>query len=167
MCATDIYVLRIIQKRPNVKLFLGMISILLLVSGALVIALGKNSFDHFRLMAYVLFGHLTFVSFASAIIFFRCNKVIAVVLMALSVLLVGIAVDAFLIEPKRLEISTFRLPSEKIRTPLRILVFSDLQADEFGEYEKNAFVAAMKQKPDLILLTGDYFQPTTSRCVLH
>ncbi len=70
----------------------------------------------------------------------------------------AIAVDAFLIEPKQLEISTFRISDKKIQTQLRILVFSDLQADQFGEFEKKAFSLALAQKPNLILLTGDYFQ---------
>jgi predicted MPP superfamily phosphohydrolase len=44
---------------------------------------------------------------------------------------------------------------------LRIVQMSDLQANRIGEHEDRAVQTALAQKPDLIVLTGDYVQPRT------
>jgi len=73
---------------------------------------------------------------------------------ALALLLV--AVDAFLIEPHWLELSRVRVESDKVERPLRVAVLSDLQTDRVGDYERRAVRAVLDERPDLILMPGDY-----------
>ena len=46
----------------------------------------------------------------------------------------------------------------KITRPVRIVVLADLQTDEIGPYERDVFRRILQEKPDLILLAGDYIQ---------
>ncbi len=74
-------------------------------------------------------------------------------------LLLGlVAVDAFLIEPRWLEVSRLTLASEKIARPVRIVVLADVQTDRSGPYEARVLEVVMAQSPDLILFAGDYVQ---------
>jgi hypothetical protein len=72
--------------------------------------------------------------------------------------LVAIGVDAFLVEPHRLVVARYTVTSGEIDRPLRIVVLSDLQADDIGAYERQVFARATAQGPDLILLPGDFVQ---------
>jgi hypothetical protein len=88
-------------------------------------------------------------------------KIIANMFLAMALLVVAISIDAFVIEPHWLEVTNVKLSSSKISKPLKIAVLSDLQTDQIGEYEKAAVKRVMKEKPDLILLPGDYIQCLT------
>lgn len=70
----------------------------------------------------------------------------------------AVAVDAWFIEPQWLEVSHFRLQSEKLKEPLRIAVLADFQTDNIGAYEERVLRAAQAENPDLILFAGDYIQ---------
>ena len=37
-------------------------------------------------------------------------------------------------------------------------MLADLQTDKFGDYERGVLRRVMEEKPDLILLAGDYIQ---------
>ena len=50
------------------------------------------------------------------------------------------------------------LSSSKLKKPLRIGVLSDLQTDHVGNYERQALQTILDNKPDIILLPGDYIQ---------
>ncbi|CAN5145920.1 hypothetical protein BH11CYA1_BH11CYA1_34370 [soil metagenome] len=88
-------------------------------------------------------------------------KMIANGLLAMALLVVAIAIDAFAIEPHWLEVTNVKLSSSKITKPIKIAVLSDLQTDCIGEYERSAVERVMQEKPDLILLPGDYIQCLT------
>ena len=80
---------------------------------------------------------------------------------ALAVLAVvggAVALDAFFIEPFRLEVTRVRVESPKLKAPLRIVVLADLQTDAIGAHEERAIRLLLDEKPDLILLAGDYLQ---------
>ena len=68
--------------------------------------------------------------------------------------------DAWLRQPKALEISTTRLATEKIPAgrELRIVQLSDLHLDSFNEYFRQVASKTNALKPDMILLTGDYVE---------
>lgn len=65
-------------------------------------------------------------------------------------------VDAYHIEPYRLQIRRHTMAGPDLKAPLRVAIVADLQMEELGEYEKNALRAVMNERPDLILLLGDY-----------
>jgi len=88
-------------------------------------------------------------------------KVLANIFAALALLVVAIGIDALLVEPNWLEITHVVLESKKITKPIKIAVLSDLQTDRIGEYEASAITKVMSEKPDLILLPGDYIQCLT------
>jgi len=80
-------------------------------------------------------------------------------MLAAAVALVLIAADALLIEPYWLEVSHWKIISPKLHRPLRIVVVADLQTDSLGAFERAVLRRALEEKPDLILLAGDYVQP--------
>lgn len=70
--------------------------------------------------------------------------------------LVGIfAVDAFWIEPYRLQAETYTIPAT---TQVRVAVIADLQTDAIGAHEARAFAAVAAWAPDLVVFPGDYLQ---------
>ena len=74
-------------------------------------------------------------------------------------LLIGaVGVDAFLVEPTRLEVSHHRVAVPGLVAPMRIVVVADLQTDHVGDFEREALQAALDQRPDLVLFPGDYLQ---------
>jgi predicted MPP superfamily phosphohydrolase len=72
---------------------------------------------------------------------------------ALNALAVICAIYA-LIEPYRLEV-THHVVHAKVTRPLRIAHVSDLHTGGFGLREKALLAALEKEKPDLVVLTGD------------
>ena len=158
LLVTDIVTLGIIQQSKKLKIALGMCFVLMIGGVLLAILLGKNGFDQMRLCSYAVFLHLTVVLIGCILVSYRSNKLATVFISIFVFLLIGVAVDAFLIEPKQLEQNTFTITSSKIRKPKRIVVLSDLQADQFRDFERKALDFSVKQNPDLVLLTGDYFQ---------
>lgn len=73
-------------------------------------------------------------------------------------LLGGLAIEAFLVEPGSIEVNTFELHSDKVTEPLRIVVLSDIQTDHVDAYTREAIALGLAQEPDLVLLPGDYIQ---------
>lgn len=72
--------------------------------------------------------------------------------------ILAVGVDAFAIEPHRLEITRYEVGTAKLDRPLRIVVLSDLQTDHVGEYERRVVRTALDLEPDLLVLPGDYLQ---------
>jgi len=77
---------------------------------------------------------------------------------AFALALWGIAVDAFLIEPRWLEVTSIELGSPRVAAPVRIVVLADLQTDRIGSYERRVLAEVAALDPDLVLLPGDYLQ---------
>ena len=74
-----------------------------------------------------------------------------------AVLLLGITVLLWCFVGSRhgLELSSYALSSPKISAPIRIVQLGDLHNSEFGEANSRLVTLVKKQRPDLILLTGD------------
>jgi hypothetical protein len=117
-------------------------------------------FEIVDLTADALFYHAAACLLGSALLLRKAAKKTAVVSALAAVLIVGVAVDAFLIEPTWLEVSHYRFASPKLSRPVRIVVLADLQTDECGPYERRVLEETLAQQPDLILLAGDYLQTT-------
>jgi predicted MPP superfamily phosphohydrolase len=130
----------------------------LVLAVALAEVFEQSLFAAIRLVAYGVFLHGFVVFAGSALLLWPTHPKPAIGSAFVAVLLLVVAADAFLIEPTWLEVSRVRLVSEKIRRPVRIVVLADLQTDVFGPYERDVLERTLQEKPDLILLAGDYLQ---------
>ncbi len=63
----------------------------------------------------------------------------------------------------RVERETVALPGLLRETPLRVAVVADLQTESISSYEHAVRDTINDLQPDLLLLTGDYFQGSTKR----
>ncbi len=83
-------------------------------------------------------------------------------LVALAALLLApVGAYASLIEPERLQLERAELslaPERAGERPLRIGLLSDLQCEEVGAHEREAVKRLMAERPDVILLSGDFHQ---------
>jgi uncharacterized protein len=78
-----------------------------------------------------------------------------------AVLLAPVGAYASFVEPERLALERAELeldPSRDGERPLRIGVIADLQCEEVGDHEREAVDRLMAERPDVILLAGDYHQ---------
>jgi len=130
-------------------------------SGTAVVAaleLKHSGFDFLRLLCLGVFPG-GFALFVILWLFARRNfKILPKLFVLYAVLIMTVAVDAFAIEPKILDITYATIQNKKINTPFRIAVMSDFQTDGVSDYDRKAVLAMLAQKPDLILLPGDYVQ---------
>ena len=85
----------------------------------------------------------------------RRNKIVTLCL-TLAIVIVG--TDAFLIEPYHLKVTHLTLSSNKLDQPLRIAILADIQTDSPGSYEAKVLARVKQASPDLILFLGDYIQ---------
>jgi len=123
----------------------------------------ENHFGVIRLCAYGVLLHGPVLLTATAALW-RCRRprlACGAVLAAVAV--IAAAGDALLIEPHWLEVSHWRIVSPKIHRPVRIVVLADLQTDCIGPYERRVFQQTLEEKPDIILLAGDYLQAPWER----
>lgn len=107
-------------------------------------------FGTMRLAGHAIFIHAPALALARAWLDRSAASLLA------AIVLWAAAVDAYLIEPYSLQIRRHTISSAEVRAPLRVAIVADLQMEELGEYEKSALRAVMAEKPDLILLLGDY-----------
>jgi predicted MPP superfamily phosphohydrolase len=73
-------------------------------------------------------------------------------------LLAGLGLEGFVLGPSGLEVNTVQVHSDKLSEPLRIVVLSDIQTDHVDDYTREAIALGLAQRPDLVLLPGDYIQ---------
>lgn len=107
-------------------------------------------FGTFRLWGHALFFHAPAVLGGLAL---RERRLRLLAIPA--VFLVALYVDAYHIEPYRLQITRRTQPGPH---PLRVAIVADLQMEELGDHERAALLAVTAEHPDLILLAGDYVQ---------
>lgn len=72
----------------------------------------------------------------------------------LALLLIGVGVWSFVVEPRWLDVHVEPLPGPK----LRVALVADIQADEVDAHTAAAFAAVRDAQPDLVLYAGDYLQ---------
>ncbi len=128
----------------------------LLVCGVVAAALAHDLFALVRAWAWVLFLHAPLVLGGAA--WLATTRTDRVVQAASGLLLAIVGVDAFFVEPRWLAVDHYTLVSEKVAAPLKIAVLSDIQSDHYGAWEARAVELALAERPDLILLPGDYVQ---------
>jgi uncharacterized protein len=118
--------------------------------------LGEGFFGVLRQACFAVFAHVPLVAIGLAIV--HPGRGVRAPALAIALVVLAIAVDAFLIEPQALEVTRFSVSSSKLERSLRVVVVSDLQTDHVGDYERRVLEWTMAEKPDLILLPGDYIQ---------
>lgn len=130
---------------------------------------GPEIFRVMRLLSWGGFVHVPLV-LAGAAWFLRApmpsaRPRLALASLAGALLILLVAVDAFFIEPRWLEVVRYEVSSPKIARPLTVALVADFQTDRIGDYERSIFPRVMAEKPDLIVFAGDYLQEYSSRAV--
>jgi predicted MPP superfamily phosphohydrolase len=156
--AANLGVWLVTYKRGSVASLLGGLCLWGAWALFLALAFSQDRFHFLALACQAVFVHGVVVLVGLVVIFWRAARRIAVLLTCVTLLLAGIGVDAFWIEPTRLETSRFTMTTSKLSRSIRIVVLADIQTDQVGEYEKAALRRAMQTQPDLILLPGDFIQ---------
>jgi len=118
----------------------------------------QGGFGFFRLMAWAIFLHGPIALCLAARRFGRESRVGFYASLTAAGLILAVAFDAFLIEPKWIEVNRLTIESAKVSKPIRLVLVSDIQTDKVGEYEQRCLSLAMEQKPDAIFFSGDYIQ---------
>jgi predicted MPP superfamily phosphohydrolase len=129
----------------------------------LAAAFSGDCFDLCRLGCYLVFLHGFVFTAGFALLLWRKRKKTAIISGVCAAALPALAYYAFIIEPFRLETTCLKIADHKIETPFRIAVLADLQTDNFGDHERGVLRQIMQEKPDLILLAGDYIQATEEK----
>ncbi|MBI2922792.1 MAG: hypothetical protein HYY18_17200 [Planctomycetes bacterium] len=119
---------------------------------------GNGGFDVLRLYSWGVFGWLPALLIGSTVMAWRQSHRAAVAFGVAAIAILVVATDAFLIEPRWIEVTHFRLESAKLTRPLRIVILADFQTDRVGATEREALRLAMAERPDLVLLPGDFVQ---------
>ncbi|MBN2005056.1 MAG: metallophosphoesterase [Anaerolineae bacterium] len=130
--------------------------LLFTVGAVSALAYPTNNFGRGQLVAWTLFLYNPLLLIGLTAVIHKFNRKIAYGCGAMAILILLIALDAFLIEPYWLKVSYVTLPTAKIETPVRIAILADIQTDAPGTYEANAIRRTMDAQPDLILFAGDY-----------
>ena len=135
----------------------------LLVKGVVLIALGLNV--PFGVMHVVWLDLVVVVPLAGAVALALLGRRPGPRLVRLAALgaccLALVGVYGSFVEPERLvvERAELALPPERAGpAPLRIGVIADLQFERMGDHEREAVDRLMRERPDVILLAGDYHQ---------
>lgn len=165
MLAVDLALLAWLVRRPSPRTLIGAVLAaffaIALFAGATTAgeAPGERSSVHFLFFALVTWGlflHGIALLVGAGVILARRHARISSLCFLLAVIASAVIVDALWIEPRRLEITHHEFASAKITAPMRIVVLADIQVDDVGAYEREAFRAALAERPDLVLLLGDY-----------
>ena len=154
----DIGALWFLQARKQVVLIPF---ILLIWSGCVFILAFNLTTDMFQVMSYIawaLFIHAPATGMLLALFRFRTHKSQAWWIAGLASVVFLIGAYSYLVEPTWLEISRHEITSEKLTEPLKIALLSDIQTDRVGQYETSVMQLVQDERPDLIILTGDYIQ---------
>ncbi len=138
-------------------------SILLILVQQCFLALGAilfpmDGFGRIQLLVWGLFVYFPIILIGSSFLLKGVTRKYAAILILISALMLIIEVDAILVEPRSLEVSRITLYSEKITIPVKIAFLADIQTDSPGSYEEHLLELVKTEKPDLILMAGDYLQ---------
>jgi len=160
LLALDLVLLVWILRRPSwTRVILGA-AVHQGLGAALAVVLSRygdiRMFAALGLYAWCLYAHGPLVLAALAAFTRRRERAIARTAGLLAVALVSVAAYAFHFEPRRLELTRHVIRTPKVSRPLRILVLADIQTDRVSDYERSALELGLAQKPDLVLMTGDY-----------
>ncbi|ADB52363.1 metallophosphoesterase [Conexibacter woesei DSM 14684] len=134
----------------------------LLLKGIAMVAAGL---DRPFGVAHVLWLDLVVVVPLAALLLglltWRSGGLLVRLAVVLGLLLAPVGAYASFVEPNRLVVERADVPVDAARAgerPIRVGVLSDIQFEHVGEHERNAVRRLMAERPDVILLPGDYHQ---------
>jgi predicted MPP superfamily phosphohydrolase len=141
--------------RSRLKLLASLL-VWMLVAIILSALLSRGPFHLMRLRSFVIFLHCPLVLLCIALLQRTRNRRESLVFGILGSVIMLVGLDAFLIEPSWLEVTTYSLASNKIKKPFSIAVVADIQTDRVGGYERNVLSRLKGLDVDMILMPGDY-----------
>jgi len=115
-----------------------------------------------RLLSQALFGELPLLGLILAGRRLRARRPGGMALALGVALLLAVYVEAYHREPRDLQVRRHTADLTRGRPAtgrVRIVHLSDLQTDRVGAYEERALRQALQERPDLIVMTGDFVQP--------
>ncbi|NQS90786.1 MAG: metallophosphoesterase, partial [Chloroflexi bacterium] len=143
--------------RPEVwTILLGVTQLYVIFLGAILYPL--DSFGKIQLLTWGVFLHFPLFIIGSIFLLRTQKRGFSIFLACLLGLTWLIAGDAFLVEPHWLQISRISISSPKLDESLKVVLLADIQTDTPGPYEANVLALVAAEKPDLLLLAGDYLQ---------
>jgi len=99
-----------------------------------------------------------FLLVVGGFLLYRKLRILAILSMLLGLFVFGIGFNMLVWEPYSLIVEHYTFETTKLKKPLRIVFVTDIQTDRIREYERRTLRMIQEQKPDLILLGGDYLQ---------
>jgi uncharacterized protein len=119
--------------------------------------IGGGMFEAMTLLAWAVFvvAPLLFAGIASLR---RHHRATFVVGWTAAFATLAVAVHAFVVEPRWLEITHVEHRSSSVDRELTIALVADLQTDAPGAYERHVLAEIAAARPDLVLWAGDYLQ---------
>lgn len=116
-----------------------------------------NAFAMMKMWAFGLFIHVPLLLLGQAWLHRRRRGWVVFFGLA-AALALAVAVDAFVLEPTALQVRSFVVRSGKLDRRYRVAVVADLQTDAPGPYERRVLTRVLAERPDLIVMPGDYVQ---------
>ncbi len=137
-------------------ILVGVLQVAILVLGAMLYPV--DGFGRLQLLTWGVFLHLPLYLIAAGVMLFDKARPFFYALLILVLIILGVAADAFLIEPQRLEVSHNTIYSTKLERSIKVAVLADIQTDNPGPYETRVLALTAAENPDLVLFAGDYLQ---------
>jgi predicted MPP superfamily phosphohydrolase len=120
-----------------------------------------------RLMGQALFGEAIVLAAAVGLWHWKAGaRSRAGALIAASLVLCGVYVQAYRVEPNQLLVRTHALDLREgsdVARRLRILHITDIQTPSIGSHEEDALRRGLAARPDMVVMTGDYVQDALGR----
>jgi uncharacterized protein len=133
---------------------LGVLLVALTFCGAFLNSV--EGFGKIQLFAWAVFVHYPLFLIGVACLCFKRSRALFQLCTVLGICLLLAGLDAFCLEPHWIEVTRISIPSGKLQKPIRVAVVADLQTDQLQRYEEHVFELVAAERPDLILLAGDY-----------
>jgi uncharacterized protein len=133
-------------------------------AGAFVLAVvGGFAWSHepfapMRVACWVLFAHGPVDLALAGALGFRTAPRQAAAMWLVTIGVAAVGIDAFLVEPRALDITHYELRTDRVEEPIRIAVLADIQVETFTARERRVIEQTLAEEPDLVLLAGDYVQ---------
>jgi predicted MPP superfamily phosphohydrolase len=152
-----------VRRRPSLPLLLAGVAAAVALVAVKLAAMVSLGLDRPFGVAHVLWLDavvaVPIAAVALALLGWRGGGLLLRALVVLGLLLAPVGAYASFVEPQRLVVERAQVPLSQERDGrdrVRVAVLADIQFDRLGEHEREAVTRLMEQRPDVILLPGDY-----------
>lgn len=156
-----------VRRRPRLPVLLAAVALALALAGVKLAAMVAAGLDKPFGVAHVLWLDVVVAIPVAALLLallgWRRGGWVLRGLVVLGLLLAPVGAYASFVEPQRLVVERAQVPLDPARDgddSVRVAVLADIQFDRLGDHEREAVDRLMEQRPDVILLPGDYIQGT-------